>query len=389
MTTENQAPEGGPALAEVCAFLDGSAPLEGVWFGDRHPTKPGAFWWRSALRAALAAQPTDNNAVGKARCYPAGEKTTAASAEGDGLPPPPKKFSPIWVAEAGCFKDFSIFIREHLENRDDEWRRALETKAQPKGLSQAEVDLAEALRERDELRAALAAQPTDNNAMGEARCYPAGEKTTAPAHHVHLLEERLDGIAQRARDAGWSVGRAEDVAPAMQEEIDRLVATLAACRDAFPIPEKGTPHEDAWMLAMGHPAEVPSYVRAALAAATQSHAVGAEPREVRHTIKQAGAVVCNGAITRYESPSCIVLEMDLHSKYCSLDASCGHGVFLVATERSLHLDDSRPHDDMTWVEFELPAGKWSLVSGSVSRYTLTCVFLRDAESNVPVQRSQS
>lgn len=124
-------------------------------------------------------------------------------------------------------------------------------------------------------------------------------------------------------------------------------------------------------------------------AAAQAPAVGAEPREVRHTIKQAGAVVCNGAVTRYESPSCIVLEMDLRSKYCELDASCGHGVFLVATERSLHLDDSRPRDDMTWVEFELPAGKWSFVSGSVSRYTLTCVFLRDAESHAPVQGSES
>lgn len=28
-------------------FLLGEAPLEGVWFGDRHPEKQDAFWWRA------------------------------------------------------------------------------------------------------------------------------------------------------------------------------------------------------------------------------------------------------------------------------------------------------------------------------------------------------
>jgi len=54
MTTPNpEAPEGGkaPTLAEVITFLLGEGPLDGVWFGDRHPTKKGAFWWRKYLRA--------------------------------------------------------------------------------------------------------------------------------------------------------------------------------------------------------------------------------------------------------------------------------------------------------------------------------------------------
>ncbi len=42
-------------LREIVEFLDGSAPLEGVWFGEPHPTERGAFWWRSRLTAALAA----------------------------------------------------------------------------------------------------------------------------------------------------------------------------------------------------------------------------------------------------------------------------------------------------------------------------------------------
>lgn len=40
-------------LQQVIAFLMGDAELEGVSFGERHPTKAGAFWWRLNLRAAM------------------------------------------------------------------------------------------------------------------------------------------------------------------------------------------------------------------------------------------------------------------------------------------------------------------------------------------------
>jgi hypothetical protein len=36
---------------ELIAFLDGSGPLDGVWFGEEHPTEPGRFWWRKYLPA--------------------------------------------------------------------------------------------------------------------------------------------------------------------------------------------------------------------------------------------------------------------------------------------------------------------------------------------------
>jgi len=32
----------------VLKFLLGIAPLEGVWFGEKHPKRKGNFWWRSA-----------------------------------------------------------------------------------------------------------------------------------------------------------------------------------------------------------------------------------------------------------------------------------------------------------------------------------------------------
>lgn len=40
-------------LQAVLRFLMGEAPLEGVNFGDKHPTKAGSYWWRLNLRAAL------------------------------------------------------------------------------------------------------------------------------------------------------------------------------------------------------------------------------------------------------------------------------------------------------------------------------------------------
>jgi hypothetical protein len=47
-----------PAAPDVIAFLMGEAPLDGVWFGDKHPTEKGAFWWRKHLRA-IASSPAE------------------------------------------------------------------------------------------------------------------------------------------------------------------------------------------------------------------------------------------------------------------------------------------------------------------------------------------
>jgi hypothetical protein len=38
-------------LAELIAFLNGDAMLDGVWFGEDHPTLKGKFWWRKRLGA--------------------------------------------------------------------------------------------------------------------------------------------------------------------------------------------------------------------------------------------------------------------------------------------------------------------------------------------------
>jgi hypothetical protein len=34
---------------EMLKFLNGEAPLDGVWFGEDHPIEKGAYWWRKRL----------------------------------------------------------------------------------------------------------------------------------------------------------------------------------------------------------------------------------------------------------------------------------------------------------------------------------------------------
>ena len=34
---------------EMLKFLNGEGPLDGVWFGETHPTERGAYWWRKRL----------------------------------------------------------------------------------------------------------------------------------------------------------------------------------------------------------------------------------------------------------------------------------------------------------------------------------------------------
>lgn len=62
-------------IDQVSKFLLGEAPLDGVWFGDKHPEKRGWFWWRKHLRDALAAQPEHKHTEAEVKALlDAGEK---------------------------------------------------------------------------------------------------------------------------------------------------------------------------------------------------------------------------------------------------------------------------------------------------------------------------
>lgn len=39
-----------PMPLDIQRFLMGNGPLEGVWFGEDHPTRKGQFWWRDVIR---------------------------------------------------------------------------------------------------------------------------------------------------------------------------------------------------------------------------------------------------------------------------------------------------------------------------------------------------
>ena len=39
-----------PMPLDIQRFLMGNGPLEGVWFGDPHPTRKEQFWWREVIR---------------------------------------------------------------------------------------------------------------------------------------------------------------------------------------------------------------------------------------------------------------------------------------------------------------------------------------------------
>ena len=39
----------------IIEFLNGSHSYDGVWFGDKHRTKEGAYWWRKILRDYIEA----------------------------------------------------------------------------------------------------------------------------------------------------------------------------------------------------------------------------------------------------------------------------------------------------------------------------------------------
>lgn len=53
--TQISALQPAPTWQALREFLTGAAPLEGVWFGEPHPTRKGMFWWRHLLPGAIPA----------------------------------------------------------------------------------------------------------------------------------------------------------------------------------------------------------------------------------------------------------------------------------------------------------------------------------------------
>jgi hypothetical protein len=97
--------------------------------------------------------------------------------------------------------------------------------------------------------------------------------------------------------------------------------------------------------------------------------------ETEIKIIQPGAPVINSAWVVYKTDQVILIEVDLQSKYCSVNISSGNSVLINANEYSLHLDDSVDPDLDTWVEFPEAEG-YSFFGHSSGRYTIQLTFFK-------------
>ena len=87
-----------------------------------------------------------------------------------------------------------------------------------------------------------------------------------------------------------------------------------------------------------------------------------------------GAPIVNSAYVRYRNDDVLILELDMHSKYCGVFASSGSCVFIGANERSLYLhgDDRERFTEITLLDKNYP----EFVASSEGRYSITLVFGR-------------
>jgi hypothetical protein len=91
-----QEPSVSDELRAIVQFLCGEAPLDGAWYGDEPPEGKPRYWWRSKLRAALAASPAMPHADWKpGMCLPDG-------ALFDALGEPRKRYVRITLDGSHC-----------------------------------------------------------------------------------------------------------------------------------------------------------------------------------------------------------------------------------------------------------------------------------------------
>ena len=115
-----------------------------------------------------------------------------------------------------------------------------------------------------------------------------------------------------------------------------------------------------------------------------------QPKTVRISTTQHGAVRVNDAHIYMESPDIACIYVDLHSKYAEapvVGGGCGEppSLYLTAGENTLYLDEKIPRDSMTVVTFPDYAG-WSVFAcDGPARYTLSVVLIapnsKDVTSN--------
>jgi hypothetical protein len=72
----------------------------------------------------------------------------------------------------------------------------------------------------------------------------------------------------------------------------------------------------------------------------------------------------------------VAAEIDMHSKYCEVDATCGGELWIGTNENSIHLKDDAA-EETTAIRFpEFDPKVWDFFSMGISRYTLRVVLVR-------------
>lgn len=103
-----------------------------------------------------------------------------------------------------------------------------------------------------------------------------------------------------------------------------------------------------------------------------------EPAQTPIEIKAQGAPRINAALVHARGETCALLSVDLHSKYCQVLSWGGESVFVGASERSLHLDESQPREAPTEIAFPEFAG-WRVWCADLGRYTLSLALIKETE----------
>lgn len=111
-------------------------------------------------------------------------------------------------------------------------------------------------------------------------------------------------------------------------------------------------------------------------------------REVELKITEQGPVIVNNACLRKESADIVCIDIDLRSKYAELigtfSASTGAiGILLAADERTRHVDETKPRDGFTTVEFPEFTGDdgWRVyASYGPARYSMGVVLIREVQA---------
>ncbi len=94
--------------------------------------------------------------------------------------------------------------------------------------------------------------------------------------------------------------------------------------------------------------------------------------EVKYEIKS-GMVLINSLTVVTKSPSCIVIEADLKTKYASIFGQSGNcTIMLDADDDTLHFDETTT--EPTELKIILP-DEWTIFSSDVARYTLRMVLI--------------